>query len=73
MNRTKLWQELRNAFEQFLTQSSVCEDEEEMRFWIDAFTKEIATQYTEEELSDKLGSVDDMLGLFQEFLRRRSR
>lgn len=73
MNRTKLWQELRHAFEQFLTHSSVCEDEEEMRFWIDAFTKEIATQYTEEELADKLGSVDDMLGLFQEFLRRRSR
>lgn len=73
MKRTQLWLELRNAFEEFLTQSSLCEDKEEMRFWIDAFTKEIATEYTEEELAEKLGSVEAMLDLFRDFLRKRSR
>lgn len=73
MNRTQLWRELREAFEAFLTQASLCEDKEEMRFWIDAFSKEIAVNYSEEELSEKLGSVDAMLDLFREFLHKRSR
>jgi len=71
MDRTQLWLELRKAFEEFLTQASICDDREEMQFWIDAFTKEITVKYSEEELIRKLRSVDDMLDLFRDFLRKR--
>jgi len=70
MTRIPMWQELQSALKEFLTQASICEDKAEMQFWIDAFTKELAEKYSEEQLIRRLGTVDDVLEMFREFLRK---
>jgi hypothetical protein len=65
------WQELKEAFLNFLTQDGICENKDDMRALVEAFSKELAAKYTDTELSGMINSPDQAVARFRQFLKDR--
>ncbi len=60
--------ELREALTDLLTDDSITEDKEEMKFLIDAFAAHINDKFSQKELIEKMQNPEDIINLFKEYL-----
>lgn len=68
MTTFKGLKELKEAFTAILTDGSIAEDKEEMKFLIDAFTVHTNNKFSQKELIEKIQNPEDIINLFKEYL-----
>ena len=68
MHESKLLYEIKNAFKTLMTLESITDDKEEMEFLIEAFSIYAINNYSIEEIKQKIGTVEDLMTFFKEYL-----
>jgi len=64
----KMMNEVKNAFKTLMTVDSICDDKEEMEFLIEACSRYVSMNYSIEEISQRIGTVEGLMDLFKEYL-----
>ena len=68
MEKAQLLNEVKKAFKTMVTHESICDDKEEMGFLVDAFSVYVGQHYTEEEIIERIGTAEELLKFFEEYL-----
>ena len=64
----KMLGEIKQAFKVLMTLDSICDNKEEMEFLIEAFARYVSTHYSIEEISQRIGTAEDLMNFFKEYL-----
>jgi len=64
----KMLSEIKTAFKTLMTLDSICDDKEEMEFLIEACARYVSINYSAEEISQRIGTVEDLMKFFKEYL-----
>lgn len=68
MTEYKMLNDVKDAFKKLMTLDSISDDKEEMEFLIEACARYVSSHYSVEEIKERIGTVDDLMALFKEYL-----
>ena len=68
MTEQKILYDIKEAFKTLMMLDSICDDKEEMEFLIEACARYVSSHYSVEEIMQRIGTVDDLMALFKEYL-----
>jgi len=68
MYEHKILNEIKIAFKTLMTLDSITDDKEEMAFLIEACARYVSTNYSVEEIRQRIGTVEDLMTFFKEYL-----
>ena len=60
--------EIQQIFKTLMTLDSICDDKEEVEFLIGAFARYVSTHCSVEEISQGIGTGEDLTNFFNEYL-----
>ena len=68
MAEYKMLNDIKDAFKKLMTLDSISDDKEEMEFLIEACARYVSSHYSVEEIKQRIGTMEDLIALFKEYL-----